>query len=159
MSIRRSVGFTLIEMLIAIIIISVGVIGVLAAYSTSVRGSADAAVGKQLVAIADEMMAEVLLRPYGTGTIASGGSVMGCSPAASRAAFASVGAYNGYQTSDICDIDGVAVSGLSGYRVAVAVQSTTLGNPGVNALQITVTATRGGLSIALNGYRTGYGGL
>ena len=159
MSIKRSPGFTLVEMLIAIVILSVGVIGVLSAYMASVKGSGDAVVGKQLVAIADEMMEEVLLRPYANGDIATGGSAMPCGGSASRAAFAKVGDYNGYQTTAICDIDGDLIDGLAGYSVAVLVQPVTLGSPAVNALRVTVTATSGGQSIVLDGFRTGYGAL
>jgi MSHA pilin protein MshD len=159
MSIKRLSGFTLVEMVIAIVIISVGVAGVLSAYMVSVKGSGDAAVGKQLVAIADEMMEEILLRPYANGAIATAGSAMACGGGASRAAFSTVGDYNGYQTTAICDIDGDAVAGLAGYSVAVLVQSVTLGTPAVNALRVTVTATNGGQSIVLDGFRTGYGSI
>jgi MSHA pilin protein MshD len=146
-------------MVIAIVIISVGVAGVLSAYMVSVKGSGDAAVGKQLIAIADEMMEEVLLRPYGSGAIATAGTAMGCGSSASRAGFDEVGDYNGYQTTDICDIDGVAVPGLGGYTVSVSVQSDTLGDPGVSALRVTVTAASNGQSIVLVGFRTGYASL
>jgi MSHA pilin protein MshD len=159
MSIKRMSGFTLVEMIIAIVVISVGVAGVLSAFMTSVKGSGDAAVGKQLVAIADEMMEEVLLRPYGSGATATAGNAMGCGSSASRAAFDEVGDYNGYQTTDVCDIDGVAVPGLGGYTVSVIVQSATLGAPAVSALRITVTAASRGQSIVLDGFRTGYGSL
>ena len=57
-------GFTLIEMIIAIVVLGVGVTGVLVAYINSVRGSADALVAKQLVAVTEMMMEEILLKPY-----------------------------------------------------------------------------------------------
>lgn len=149
-------GFTLIELIIAIIIISVAVAGVLAAYITSVKGSGDALVSKQLVAIAEEMMEEILLKPYDVSGAPPGNAVTNCGAAASRAAFDDVRDYAGYQTNGICDIDGNAITGLGGYRVAVAVDSSFALSGIANTLRVTVTASTGGQSITLDGFRTNY---
>lgn len=156
MSIRRAEsGFTLIELIVAIVIISIGVVGVLAAYISSVKGSADAVVGKQLVSIAEEMMEEVLLKPHAVNGGAPANALTACGPGASRAAFDDIRDYNGYQTTGICDIDGGAVSGLSGYGVAVQVQTVNLGGI-ANTLRVTVTASRGTQNLVLDGFRTAY---
>ena len=154
MSIKRQSGFTLIEMVVAIVIIGVGVAGVLAAYMSSVRSSADAVVGKQMVAIAEEMMEEVLLKPYSSTLAAGAGTTCG-QPAANRSAFDDVGDYNGYQTAGICDGDGIAVPGLEGYGVVVAVQVAALDGI-ANALRVTVTASHGTQTFVLDGFRTDY---
>lgn len=156
MSIRRAQsGFTLIELIVAIVIISIGVVGVLAAYISSVRGSADAVVGKQLVSIAEEMMEEVLLKPHAVNGGAPTNALTACGVDASRAAFDDIRDYNGYQTTGICDIDGGAVAGLTGYGVAVQVQTVNFGGI-ANALRVTVTARRGAQSFVLDGFRTDY---
>lgn len=156
MSIRRAQsGFTLIELIVAIVIISIGVVGVLAAYISSVRGSADAVVGKQLVSIAEEMMEEVLLKPHAVNGGAPANAPTACGAGASRAAFDDIRDYNGYQTTGICDIDGAAVAGLIGYGVAVQVQTVNFGGI-ANALRVTVTASRGTQNFVLDGFRTDY---
>lgn len=151
---RRQSGFTLVELVVAIIIIGVGVAGVLAAYMNSVKGSADAVVGKQLVAIAEEMMEEVLLKPYAVTGGAPSNVLTACGVAANREAFDDVRDYNAYQTTGICDGEGDAVPGLGGYGVAVTVQATVL--DGIAALRVTVTASNGTQNFVLDGFRTDY---
>ena len=64
-------GFTLVEMLIAIVVIGVGLAGVLVAFNTSVRASADPLLQRQMLAIAEGLLEEALSRPFtaqaGTG--------------------------------------------------------------------------------------------
>ena len=148
-----SSGFTLVEMLIAIVIIGIGVTGVMVAYSTSVKGSANALIGKQLVAIADEMMEEILLKPYNS-TLASGSGVALCGAGtANRSAFDDVGDYNGYQTSGICTIDGQTIPGLESYNVSVVVINSFNLSGVANTLRVTVTATHGADRMILDGFK------
>ncbi len=139
-------GFTLIEMILAIVIIGVGLAGVLAAFSNTVRSSADPLAHKQMLSVAEEMMEEILLKPYAIGP----GTISGCN----RASADDIRDYAGYSQA-VCDIDGVAVSGLAGYAVAVAVASVTW--EGIaNTLRVTVTVTRGSNSISLVSWRTDF---
>lgn len=57
-------GMTLIELVLAMVVIGVGLAGVLAAFQQSVRGSADPMVRKQMTAIAEEMLEEAALRAF-----------------------------------------------------------------------------------------------
>ncbi|MBX3619225.1 MAG: prepilin-type N-terminal cleavage/methylation domain-containing protein [Rhizobacter sp.] len=61
---RHARGLSLIELVIAIMIISVSVAGVLMVFGNSVRHSADPLVRKQAVAIAEAMLNEVLAQPF-----------------------------------------------------------------------------------------------
>lgn len=61
---RRQRGLSLIELVIAVMIISVSVAGVLMLFGSSVRHSADPMVRKQAVAIAEAMLNEVLAQAY-----------------------------------------------------------------------------------------------
>lgn len=154
---RRVGGFTLLEMVIAIVIISVGLAGVLLAFNTSVRSSADPLIHKQMQAVAEEMMEEILLKPYVVSGTAPANSLKSCGGGSppSRAAFDDVSDYNGYQTSGVCDIDGEVVTGLGEYNVRVIVVGETW--QGVaNTLHVTVTVSHGGETFALDGWRTGY---
>lgn len=149
-------GFTLMEMVVAIVIISVGLAGLLLAFSTAVRSSADPLVQKQLIAIAEEMLEEVLLKPHAVAGVAPANALVNCGAAgASRVAFDDVRDYHQYQTQGVCDIDGVAVTGLEAYRVTVSVSAATW--EGVDdTLQVRVDVTRGTDTFTLIGRRTPY---
>ena len=154
---KRFGGFTLVEMVVAIVIISVGLAGVLLAFDTTVRASADPLVHKQMLAVAEEMMEEILLKPYAVSGTAPSHALKSCAGTSppSRAGFDDVSDYNGYQTTGVCGIDGEAVDGLALYGVRVAVVSEKW-NGIDNTLHITVSVTRGKDTMSLDGWRTGY---
>ena len=60
----RQRGLTLIEQIVFIVVVGVAVAGVLAALNVSTRGSADAMVQKQALAIAEAVLEEVQLQPF-----------------------------------------------------------------------------------------------
>ncbi|MEH0167930.1 prepilin-type N-terminal cleavage/methylation domain-containing protein [Paucibacter sp. JuS9] len=145
----RSSGFTLPEMLLVIVVVGVGLAGVLVAFSTVGRGSADPVLQKQMLSVAEELMEEIQLRPYAVTANAA--------PAAcARNTFNDVRDYNGYATSNkICAIDGSTIDSLNGYSVSISVQSVTWQGL-ANTLQITITVSQSGQSFVLQGYRTFY---
>ncbi|MEW6703931.1 MAG: prepilin-type N-terminal cleavage/methylation domain-containing protein [Pseudomonadota bacterium] len=142
-------GFTLVEMLLAIVVLGVGVAGVMLAFSTAVRGSGDPLVQQQMLAIAEEMMEEIQLKPYAA---AANAAPAGCA----RDTFNDVLDYNGYSQA-ACAIDGTPIAELAGYSVSVSVTNTALSGVG-EALRIRVTVSRGSDSLQLIGWRTNYGG-
>lgn len=146
---RRQRGLTLVELVIAIVILSVGLAGVLIAFSTVTRGSADPVVAQQMLSIAEEMLEEIELKPY-TAT-------PNAAPAAcARNTYNDVLDYNGYATvGQVCNIDGTAIASLAGYSVQVQVQAAALAGVGA-AQRITVTVTRGADSLSLTGWRTDF---
>lgn len=140
-------GFTLVELLMLISVVSIALVGVLLVFQNTVRGSADPQIYKQSLSIAEAMLDEVLTQPYDNG------------PAAGlpRANFDGVDDYAGYNSAGIVDLQGNAIAGLADYNVAVAVVPAVLN--GVNeAKRITVTVThpRANVSIAVDGYRVRY---
>lgn len=146
---RRQRGMTLIELVIAMVVIAVGLAGVLLAFSTVGAGSADPVVERQLQAVAEEMLEEISLKPFAA---ASNTPPATCA----RNTFNDVADYNGYSSSgQICTIDGTPIPALAGYSVQVSVVSGTLAGV-ASALKISVTVSRGSLSLTLVGWRTGY---
>ncbi len=146
---HHSRGFTIIEMIVAIVVIGVGVAGLMSAFSASSRGSADPTVRIQLQAIADQFMEEVLLKPYPVG---SPPTVVGCE----RSAFDELSDYNGYTTTNkVCNVDGTAIAALSGYSVKITVATGTLATVAA-AKKITITVSRGTESFVLVSWRTDY---
>ena len=142
-------GLTLVELLIAIIVIGVGLAGVLLAFNTVSRGSADPLVTQQMLAIAEEMLEEIQLKPYAPAA--------NTAPAAcARNTYNDVADYHGYTTSaKICTIDGTAIPSLAAYSVSVQVTTATLAGVAA-AKRISVTVTHGSDSLVLVGWRTDF---
>jgi MSHA pilin protein MshD len=61
---RNSRGFTLVEMIVTIVVIGVSLAGVLAAFNTVVKSSADPLIDKQMVSIAEAGMEATMLRNF-----------------------------------------------------------------------------------------------
>jgi MSHA pilin protein MshD len=61
---RRQAGLTLIELIVFIVVISVGLMGILAAYNTVVRQSADPLIRKQALSIAESLLLEIEQQPF-----------------------------------------------------------------------------------------------
>lgn len=142
-------GFTLVEMLLAIVIIGIGVAGVMMAFSSTVKNSSDPVVSKQLLAIAEEMIEEVELKPFKSCMAKTGA---GCA----RAGFNQISDYDNYTTTNqICDIDGDPIAALAGYSMLVKTDAVAIGGVS-SALKISVTASRGADSITLVSWRTKY---
>ena len=145
---QRRRGFTLIEAIVAIVVVSVALTGVLLAVRTSVMNSADPVVQRQMLAIAQQYMEEIALKPYAP---AANSAPVGCA----RDTYNDIGDYHGYSSSTICAIDGTAIAALSGYSVGITVAAGTLGGVAA-AKKITVTVTRGTQTLILTGWRTDY---
>lgn len=150
---RRMSGATLVELVIAMVIIAVALAGLVAAFTRANHASADPVVTQQMLAIAESMMEEVLLKPFETDTAA----------APTRAQFNDVRDFDpqdedaaaGYASNGIRDIDGNPIDGLGTYNVSVRVNRLALTSvPNGEALRVVVTVSRGAEQLALTGWRT-----
>jgi MSHA pilin protein MshD len=154
---RRSLGLSLVELIVFIVIVGVAVAGVLGALNVSTRASADPMIQKQALAVAEAVLEEVQLMPFtycdpddpqaATAQSAVVGAT-GCTAAASVEAigaeatppygpetrlsvttpFDNVNDYNGFSMGPgIIDISGAAITGLGAYTATVSVASQALG--------------------------------
>jgi MSHA pilin protein MshD len=155
----RSAGVTLVELVVALVIMGVALAAVVAVYASTTRASVDPVIVQQMQAIADNMMEEVLLKPYAPGP------AQGAGAGGARVNFDDVRDYNGYGQAiqGIRDVEGNAIPGLERYTVLVTVTPTALTNiPNTDALQIVVRVSVNGSAtntslpapIVLTGWRT-----
>jgi len=141
---RRSVGLSLVELIVFIVIVSTAVAGVLGAINVATRASADPVIQKQALAIAEAVLEEVQLMPFtycdpDDANAATALNTAGCAaavenpgaealdvpptgPAETRTGtvrpFDNVNDYNGFSMGPgITDITGNAIAGLGGYTV------------------------------------------
>lgn len=105
-------GFTLIEFVIALVVIGIGA-AVLTSFVTPTAASADPMIQAQARAIATGYMDEILLRRHGDCADSS----------APRGNWEEIGCYNGLNESPT-DQFGNAIAALSNYRVAVTVSGS-----------------------------------
>ena len=138
-------GFTLIELVVSIVVLSIAVAGVLAGLTAISVRSADAMVSEQANAIASGYLNEVLQKPFG----ANDGQVL-------RPNLDVVDDYAGLNNAGVRDQTGALVPGLAQFTVAVTVTPAALGLvPAGEAREVDVTVTHpSGVNVVLSGFRT-----
>jgi len=171
-------GVTLVETIVFIVIVSVGVVGLVSVLGPLVMYSAEPMRQKQLMAVAESLLSEILHQPFTwcdpddaaattaksyadctnpqntLGAVPSTESRTGTGPGTS---FDNVADYAGFSMSNVSDAAGNNV--MTGYSASVTTaQVGTAQGLGSNdaALAITVTVTRDGESFSLTGYRFRY---
>lgn len=130
-------GVTLVELVMYIVIVSVGVAGILAVMNVTTRYSADPMVEQQALLIAESYMEEILHKRF---TDPTGGTTQICpSPeGGGRASFDNVCDYHNLNNNaGAVDQLGNTVTGLTAYNVSV----TVTGNVG-DALALGPTASQ-----------------
>ena len=172
---RHQRGISLVELIMFIIIVSIGVVALLAVFNTTVRKSSDPVIQKQMLAIAESLLEEIESKPFtycdpDDANATTAASPAGCTtpetigPDAgetTRASYDNVGDYGGTQTfNPYGDVAGTTT--IAGYSATVTVANTT-GATSLNGLTDTevlvITVTVNGpsnRSLTLTGYRTRY---
>lgn len=175
---RRAQGFTLLELIVFMVVVSVALAGVLAVFNLSAAHSADPQLRSQALAIAESLLEEVERMPFTTCdpddpalAVASSPAActlpekMGPEPGETRTGatrFDNVNDYDGFSMTappGIRDITGALVPGLEAYAAHVTVQPAALDTlpANGNALRITVTVSGPGqTAVTLEGWRTRY---
>jgi MSHA pilin protein MshD len=151
-------GFTLIELIFFIVVVSVGLTGILLVSNTVVKSGADPLVRKQSLAIAQSLLEEIVLKDYAKS---ADSTVLGFGAGGARNLYDCVEDYTDYATTaGIVDATGASVAGLSGYNIAPKVLVTknfTLPGSAVPLLQVVVSVTSPqGTVFSLTGYRADY---
>jgi MSHA pilin protein MshD len=148
-------GFTLIELIIFIVVVSIGMVGILGVMNTTVKSSADPMVRKQALAIAESLLDEIVQKEYGSPNF-SCTAVAYPSTGWSRALFDCVDDYKGFTVSGVTDAAGSPVTALAAYSIfpAVAISDVQINSQWVKKVVVSVTGPQG--VIALTGYRGNY---
>ena len=168
-------GFSLVELLIFIVVVTVALAAVLRVFTQATATGADPALRRQAMAIAESMLEEVQQMPLtfcdgddanvetATSTAGCAGAADAIGPEASESRYATpqfdhVNDYHGFSMAGIVDITNTAVTGLPGYTASVSVAAAALNTitaASGDALRITVTvAGPNGTSVTLEGWRT-----
>jgi MSHA pilin protein MshD len=146
MNSAKQKGFTLIELVMFIVVVSVGLAGILSVMNLNAQHSVDPMVRKQAAALADSIMEEILLKAYsdpdGTETGETG-----------RDTYDDVDDYNGKDQTLFADLLTLGV--LSSYSISISVDVPADFN-GVTAKKVTVTVSNGAENVSLIGYRAEY---
>lgn len=182
----RQLGITLVEQIVFIVVVSVGVIGLVSVMGPLVRHSADPMETKQMAAIAESLLSEVLHQPFtwcdpDDANASTASSYAGCAAVSQQALaptageardgggggvfFDNVVDYSGFAMDNISDPSGTAV--MTGFRgeVAIVQDGVAFGLAADEVLAITVTVCRttpaaapcaGRDAFALTGYRFRY---
>ena len=170
-SAKKAAGFSLLELLLYIVVVSVALAGLLSMYQQAVARSADAIASRQALEAGYELLEEIEAMPFTYCDVSDPAAATAASPAACSVAqglspgpgksrgslsapFNNVGDYGGYSQSGITDITGRAASGLAGYSMSVALSQPALpGVPSASVIRIDVTVSGPYSTQVITGYR------
>ncbi len=145
-------GFTLVELVMSMTIISVALLGTILTINTAVKYSADPLLTHQAVSIAESYLEEMVSKDF---------PITPC-PAGTRSSFTNICQYNGLSEVPT-DQTHTAIAGLGAYTVNVTVDSgaANLGSPslttGTQGIRIDVKVSHTSMqTLTFSVYRTNY---
>jgi MSHA pilin protein MshD len=141
---RRTRGFTLIELVLAITIIGVVSTTLMGAMTAVSARSGDSVMATQAAIVANAYLQEIMSQPY--ADLNADGETL-------RSDFDDVDDYNGLTDQGAQDRSGVAIAGLSGYRISVAVNLVNWAGVPAKLIVVTVTDPQGRATL-VSAYRT-----
>ncbi len=148
---NRQSGVTLIELVIAIVIISIAATAILGTFATTVGYSADPMIRHQAVAIAEAYLEEIVLKSFDDPD--------GVDGEASRDLYDDVDDYNGLVDNGARDQFDAAIADLADYTVSVSVAGSNA-LPGITSADlylISVTVTHSAnVNFTVSGYRANF---
>lgn len=150
---RLQIGFTLIELIIALVILSVAAAAMAAIVAITTRGSAGPVIQTQALYIAEGYLEEALLKAYDNPD----GVIGPCN--VTRDLWDSVQDYSCLNAGEApTDQQGNADPALAAYQVSMTVDAptTALGGANTRALQVRVLRNDGTVDLSLTAHRAEY---
>lgn len=153
---NRQRGMTLVELVIAIVIVGIAAAALYSAMAAIGGRSADPMLRQQSLAVAEAYLEEILARNF---LDPASHDQCPSPPVAGRTAFDNVCDYAGRDDDGAHGADGNLIAGLQDYRVRVAVTPQAFNGLSADAaLRVTVTVeSPDGQTLSLSGWRTCYG--
>ena len=153
---KQCSGFTLIEMVMAIVVLASAVGGIMFSFVQNASSSADPMIQQQGIIIAQGYLEEVLLKPYSDP---DGGETDSCEEG-SRVLYDDVADYDCINdTAGARDQFGVGFAVLASYNVEVNVTTVNIGVPAETSRRIDVIVTHDtdtNMNTSITAYRTSY---
>jgi MSHA pilin protein MshD len=144
-----SSAFTLIEILVTIVVISIAGTALMGVYTNMVAKSADPIIQQQALAIAEAYMEEIRLKAFNDPDGIEGEA---------RSDYDDIQDYNGLPDNTVRDQNGNAIGSLSAYTVSVNVVGQPLaGIDAADSMRIDVIVNHPAIDpITLSSFRTSY---
>ena len=147
-------GFTLIEVLVSIVVLSIGLAGSLLVFTTVASYNADPLLIQQSVNIGKSYLEEIMSKQFVAGAC-------GAPPGGGRAVYTTICDYDGLVDNGARNHNNQAILGLEDYQVQVSIASGSAALGGLTAgtevkrIDVTVSHSRV-QAMTISGYRTNY---
>ncbi|MFT5548283.1 MAG: MSHA pilin protein MshD [Candidatus Azotimanducaceae bacterium] len=159
-------GFTLIEIIVTIVVLSIAGSALMSVFTSTIRTSADPMIQQQAIAIAEAYMEEILLKDFSDPDAKRQGSIVtetnSSEAGETRVNFDDVQDYNSLPDAVVRDQNNNVITQLSDYSVTVRVFGEALGIApdkilAEDSMRIDITVSHPAISpIEITGYRTNY---
>jgi len=152
-------GFTLLEVLITIVVLSIAATAIMGVYINLGKSSADPMIQQQATSIAEAYMEEILSKSFADPVVAETG---GPEAGEVRSTFNDIQDYDGLTNAGARNQNNQPIVGLSAYNVAVAVTGRVLTGvaatiPATDSMRIDISVTHPAIGpVRLSGFRTNY---
>ena len=155
---RKPSGFTLIEVVVTIVVVSIAATALMSVYGSLIRSSADPMIQQQATTIGEAYLEEIMLKAFAdpTDPEQGAGSIEAGEP--SRSFFDDVQDYNHLGTTQVRDQGDNPIAALSAYSITVAVTGAALNSvPAADSMLISISVSHAAIAdINLSAYRTNY---
>lgn len=164
-NVTRQSGFTLIEMIVFMVVVSIGLATLLLAYNHAVSRGTDPVIRVRLLELAQSRLDDVMARKYDETSPIGGIPACGSAESGAPACGGAIGADSGENSAnpasldDVDDFHNASDTPYTGYTrtVSVAFAGSELGVANNQAKRITVTVTApNSEQFSLSSYRTNF---
>jgi len=152
---KQQQAFTLIELTLAIVIISIALSGILSVINLTASHSADPVVQQQAVAIAESYLEEILAtrfcEDFKNGSV-NCTDITGPENGETRSSYDDVDDYNGLSDATVITRNGTVITALADYSVNVSVTKQNVNSVAMKKITVSVSGP-GTSALMLTGYR------